>query len=187
MKSDKKKGKSKKTVDGASSAVVEKGPSFATQVAEAITAVEKIRTILPTLVSLTAEERTKSEGRFRDGELVVLGSILDVVEANASYFASLADEDEGHDPNRLETELLRDRLDHVKQLATLRGALESATTEVADTMLATGALVRPVLLSAYRLAKPNKKLRTKLTKAIDFYAAPAAKASKTKKAKQKST
>lgn len=49
----------------------------------------------------------------------VLRSVIDVMDLLPAVFAVLADEDEGHDPERLERDLLRDCLDEHEVYTTL--------------------------------------------------------------------
>ena len=137
----------------------------------------ELKALFPDLRRYTEDERRVSQGRLRDGEAEMLGTVIDVVEYVPQYFASLADQDEGHDPTRLETPLLRDRLERRVLMGQLADALEPFARGVGDTALHYGDLVRPVLLSAYRIAKPISKsdlrVANRLAKVIDFYTGPA--------------
>ena len=144
----------------------------------------ELRQMFPGQVVLTADERIHSEGKLRDGESAVLHVVLDGVDLAPHYFAALADSDLGNDPERFETDLLRDRLarrDLLNQLAVEVGA---AFTALTDTVLDLGSRVRPVTLAAYRMAKSiskaDKKLSTAIAPAIDFYAKPARRAAETR-------
>ncbi|WP_437984203.1 hypothetical protein [Sorangium sp. So ce117] len=61
-------------------------------------------------MTLTKEQR-KTAPRLRDGEHAILHKVLDVVDMKPALFESLAEQDEGMDPNRLETALLRERIE----------------------------------------------------------------------------
>jgi hypothetical protein len=143
---------------------------------------------LPGLMTLTLEERKASDGRFRDGEPRALEAVLDVAEAYPGSFAVLADRDGGVDPTVFETARLRDSLRSAELLGRFADALEALARDVRDTQLLLGEAVRRPLLAAYEIAKPLAKLdagaRSKLAPAIDFYAAPAARAAKSRAAKK---
>src|SRR5438128_2072309 len=66
--------------------------------------------LFPGMVTMTAEERLHSDGRLRNGESAELTAVLDAVDSAPQYFTSLADKDEGRDPTKFETGLLRERL-----------------------------------------------------------------------------
>jgi hypothetical protein len=146
--------------------------------------IDELKVLFPDLRHYTEDERRYSQGRLRDGEAEMLGHVLDIIEYAPHYFASLADQDEGHDPARLETSLLRDRLERRMIMGQLTDALEPLTREVGDTALYYGDLVRPVLLSAYRIAKPISKsdvrVANRLAKVVDFYTGPARAAAQTR-------
>src|SRR5262245_6566875 len=81
------------------------------RVEKALELIGQVRELFPDLVELTEEERKYSQGRMRTDEPAAMRTVLDAVDASPEYFKSLADEDEGHDPNKFETDLLRDRLE----------------------------------------------------------------------------
>jgi hypothetical protein len=153
--------------------------------------INELNTLFPDYRRYTEDERRHSQGRLRDGEAKMLGTVIDVVEYAPHYFASLADQDEGHDPNRLETPLLRDRLERRVIMGEINDALEPLTRTVSDTALHYGELVRPVLLSAYRIAKPLSKsdrgVANRLAPVIDFYAGPARAAAQTRASQKDDT
>jgi hypothetical protein len=161
---------------------------LASRVARANALLDELTNLFPELASLTADERQHSQGKMRAGEIAQLRTILDVIDGKPSLFEGLADEDFGEDPTRLETDLLRHRLDEVEALAPLIGTVEALATQIGDTTLFTGARVRPVLLAAYRIAKPlankDKAIGGKLAGVISYYAGPAAAAAKTRKKKK---
>jgi hypothetical protein len=152
--------------------------------ARALELIAELRALVPGTVTLTEDERRHSLGRLRDGEHDALRLVLDVVDSAPKYFESLADEDEGHEPGRFETNLLRDRLARREILAEIQQAIEPVATGLADTVLHLGGQVRPAVLAAYRIAKTvsrtDRKLRSALSGAIDFYSAPARAAAKTR-------
>jgi hypothetical protein len=132
----------------------------------------ELKGLFPDLRRYTEDQRRSSQGRLREGEAEMLGTVIDVVEYAPHYFASLADQDEGHDPIRLETSLLRDRLERRVVMGEI-----ADTRDLGDTAFYYGDLVRPAILSAYRIAKPISKsdigVANRLAKVIDFYTAPA--------------
>ncbi len=158
-----------------------KNPSvFDLPLAELERRVEKVQALLseaqallPGLRTLTEEDRRHSNGRLRAGEGAILERVLDAVRAQPSYFVSLADEDEGHDPTRLEVELIADRLARRNLLAQLQGQFAAVEQPLSDTVLHLGEQTRTVLLAAYRiartLARSDHKLRDLIAPVIDYY------------------
>jgi hypothetical protein len=150
--------------------------------------IAELKALFPDHRRYTEEERRHSQGRLRKDEAEMLGVVLDVVDYAPHYFASLADQDEGDDPDRLETTLLRDRLERRVIMGEVADAIEPFTRVVDDTALHYGELVRPVLLSAYRIAKPISKsdigVANRLAPVVDFYSAPARAAAQTRAGKK---
>ena len=90
-------------------------------------------------------------------------------------------EDAGNEPA-----LLRDRFDRHEIYASLATEIEEAANVFSDTALAMGALVKPVALAGYEIAKPiskrNDAIRGKIAKALDFYGGRALAAAATRRA-----
>lgn len=151
--------------------------------------VRALAALFPGLLTLTEEDRTHSQGRMRAGEAQVIGSVLDAVDASPAYFTSLADVDEGHDPNVFETGLLRERLAKRELMQGLAAELAPVSNGMADSVLHFGGQVRPPTLAAYRLGKvvaqTDRKMRGALAMAIDFYGAPAKAAARKRAASKK--
>lgn len=152
-------------------------PELKKRVDKALELIAQLRELFPDLLVLTEEDRKYSQGRLRTNEPEALLAVLDGVDQSPEYFKSLADEDEGHDPNKFETDLLRDRLARRELYRKVAEAMAPLATGFDDTTLHHGALVRPAVLAAYRIAKTisatDQKMRTTIAKAIDFYRAPA--------------
>ena len=133
----------------------------------------EIRALFPEAHGLAKDDRRLSQGKMGADEAAALRGVVDAMDLQPAAFDSLADDDEGHDPNKLETALLRDRFDRHEIYASLAGEIEEATKVFSDTALAMGALVKPVALAGYEIAKPISKrddaIRGKLAKALDFY------------------
>jgi hypothetical protein len=146
------------------------------QTKKALELAAELRSLFQELTELTEEDRKFSQGRMRTGEADILRSVLDAVDLQPEYFKSLADEDEGHDPGRFETDLLRDRLERRALYLQVADALDPIVTGLNDTALHFGGLTRPAVLAAYRIAKTlartDRKMKTAIAKAIDFYRAP---------------
>ena len=68
---------------------------------------KEAQALLPGLRTLTEEDRRHSNGRLRGGEAEMLSRVLDAVRTQPGYFASLADEDDGRDPAKLEVDRSR--------------------------------------------------------------------------------
>lgn len=145
--------------------------------AKALELIGQLKELFPDLVELTEEDRKFSQGRMRTGEPDVLRAVLVAVDQSPEYFKSLGDEDEGHDPTKFETELLRERLERRELYREIADAIGPVASGFSDTVLHFGSLVRPAVLAAYRIAKTlsrtDQKMKTTLAKAIDFYRAPA--------------
>jgi hypothetical protein len=153
---------------------------------KAIAQVNELRAQFPEAQRLAKDDRRLSQGKMGADEAVALRGVIDAMELLPAVFASLADEDEGHDPNKLETDLLRDRFDRHAIYSTLATQFEAAAELFSDAALAMGALVKPVTLAAYEIAKPisrrNEGLRDKIAKALDFYSGRAQVAAATRRA-----
>lgn len=126
---------------------------------------------LPGLVTLTAEQRLFAP-RLRSGEHDHLLTVLKVVDLKPQLFESLADNDEGMDPNTFETTLLRERIEKHRLLGELAAELAPLSDQVGDTSLYLASLFREALSAAYRIAKTHaqtdKKINDVLAPVIDF-------------------
>lgn len=146
------------------------------RVDKALVLVDQIIALFPELVRKTEEDQKFSEGRMRTGEGRMLGIVLNAVDLRPELFTSLADRDEGHDPKKLETGLLRDRLQKRELYYKLAAKLKPLASDFDDTALHFGELVRPAVLAAYRIAKTlsetDQQLRTTIAEVIDFFRAP---------------
>lgn len=145
------------------------------RVEQAEALVAQAQALLPGLRTLTEDDRRHSIGRFRSGETEVLQRVIDAIRAHPAYFASLADEDEGHDPSQLEVELIADRLARRDLLARLQISFTSLEQPLSDSVMHLGEQTRGVLLAAYRIgrtmARTDRKLRDLIAPVIDFYGA----------------
>ena len=144
------------------------------------------RALFPEAQEFAKEDRRQSRGKMGLVEGAALRGVVDAIDLEPAIFATLADEDEGHDPDKLETDLLRDRIDR-HEIYTRQAEEHLALAKVfSDAALAHGALVRPVALAAYEIAKPISKrhpaIRAKIAPLVDYYAANAAAAVETRQA-----
>ena len=141
--------------------------------------------LFPGLNVMTDEERKYSTGRIRNGEGQQFLTLISIMEAFPKFFEGLADLDEGVDPTKVETPLMRDRVQRAEILATL---LDPAAQfgGISDTVLHLRELVRDPMKEAYGIAKAmagsNAKLKSMLASVINFYAALAKAAATTRKA-----
>ncbi|WP_437877034.1 hypothetical protein [Sorangium sp. So ce513] len=137
----------------------------------AVEFVEKLDGLFPGLVTLTKEQR-KTAPRLRDGEHAMLTKVLDVVEMKPVLFESLADQDEGMDPNRFETALLRERIEKHLLFSKVAESFTPIGGELGDSALYTAAKFRETLYAAYRIAKAHaqtdRKVMDVLAPVIDF-------------------
>lgn len=140
----------------------------------------ELRALFPEAQEMPKDDRRRSQGRLGLEESEGMRGVVDAMEAEPAVFASLADRDEGHDPKRLETELLRDRLDQHDAYVELGVEAESFARALNDRALAIGALVAPPLRAGYEIAKPvsknNPAIRAKIAKMLDYHGANAARA-----------
>ena len=139
---------------------------------------EQKRALFPEAHKITKADRRLSRGKMGLVEGAALRGVVDAIDLEPAIFASLADEDDGHDPDKLETDLLRERLDR-HAIYTRQAEEHLALAKIfLDAALAQGALVRPVALAAYEIAKPiskrNAAIREKIQPLIDYYAGNAA-------------
>ncbi|WP_437654003.1 hypothetical protein [Sorangium sp. So ce1182] len=132
---------------------------------------EKLDGLFPGLVTLTKEQR-QTAPRLRDGEHAMLHKVLDVVEMKPALFESLADQDEGMDPNRFESALLRDRIEKHLLFSKVAESLAPIGGELGDSTLYTAAKFRETLYAAYRIGKTHaqtdRKVMDVLAPVIDF-------------------
>ncbi|APR87826.1 hypothetical protein A7982_13175 [Minicystis rosea] len=141
---------------------------------------------------LPKDDRRRSQGRLGADESVAMRGVIGAMESEPAVFVSLADFDGGNDPQKLETALLRERLDRYDLYQDIAEEAESLARLFADQALSVGALVVPVVRAGYEIAKPvsktNPKVRAKISKMLDYHGANAQaaqasrKANKTKKA-----
>jgi hypothetical protein len=135
---------------------------------------------------LAKQDRRSSRGKMGLVEAAALRGTLDAIDLEPAVFASLADEDEGHDPKKVETDLLRERFNRHEIYTRLAEELTATAKLLTDAALTNGAMVRPLCLAAYEIAKPiskrNPAMREKITALIDYYAANAEAAAETRQA-----
>src|SRR5262245_14504794 len=89
------------------------------RVAKAKELMEQAVDLFPGLAVLTEEQRLHTNGRIRKGEGAMFLRIIDVMEAYPHFFEGLADLDNGNDPTKVETALMRDRIRRAETLAPL--------------------------------------------------------------------
>ncbi|MEO5725613.1 MAG: hypothetical protein ABI134_32035 [Byssovorax sp.] len=155
------------------------------RVASALVLMQQIADLFPGLLVMTDEERRFTNGRFKSGEGPMFLTIISVMEAFPAFFEGLADFDEGVDPTKVETPLMRDRIQRAEILAKLL-APAAKLAGMSDTVLQLRGLVRDPIKEAYgiakSLAKTNAKLKSMLAPVIDYYAAIARAGAATRKA-----
>ena len=97
--------------------------------------------LFPEAKGLAKQDRRSSRGKMGLVEAKALRGVVGAIDLEPAIFASLADEDEGHDPNKVETDLVRDRFDR-HEIYTLQAEAHLAAAKVfTDAALANGALV----------------------------------------------
>jgi hypothetical protein len=154
-------------------------------IAEATAAVAQMQSFLPGLVTLPEAQRKLTGGRFRDGEAQALLSVIATCVARPELVASLADDDNGVDPDTFETTLLSSRIQLAAALAPLSATLTQLASNVDDTMLYLQELSKGPTLEAYAILKAVSKsdlsVKTAISPALDFYASFAKAAAATRK------
>jgi hypothetical protein len=153
---------------------------------KAVAMVAEIRGMFPEAQGLAKDDRLLSQGKMGLDEAEALRGVVDAMDMLPAVFEILADEDDGHDPHKLETDLLRDRLDRHAVYADLADKFGEAARLFSDAALTMGAGVKPVALAGYEIAKPiskrNDLLRAKIAKALDFYSGRARAAAASRRA-----
>lgn len=126
---------------------------------------------LPGLVTLTGEQRAHAP-KLREGEHAMLARVLDVADSKPALFESLADEDDGMDPTKFETRVLRDRIEKHRLFGEIAAELSPLASHVNDSALYVAGRFREALSAAYRIAKTHaatdKRINDILAPVIDF-------------------
>jgi hypothetical protein len=148
---------------------------------------QQVVDLFPGLFVMTDEARKYSNGRIRTGEGPQFLTLIAIMEAFPKFFEGLADLDEGVDPTKVETPLMRDRVQRAEILAKL---LDTAAKfgGISDTVLHLRELVRDPMKEAYGISKSmsrtNEALKMMLVPVINFYAAMAKAALASRKANE---
>ena len=126
---------------------------------------------LPGLVTLTQEQR-RFAPKLRVGEHSMLGRVLDVADLKPALFESIADQDQGHDPSKFETGLLRERVAKHLKFGEITAELAPVATHVSDSSHYLAGQFRDAISAAYRIAKTHamtdKQVNDILAPVIDF-------------------
>jgi hypothetical protein len=146
----------------------------------------ELSALFPEAAELPTNDRTVSQGRMGLEESGALVTMCDVVEYSPAPFAGLADEDEGDDPNKVETDLVRERFGEHDVYRGLAASLDEVSQLFSDTAIAKGLLVKPFALAVYEIAKPvskrDAKLRGLLAPLLNYYGTNAKLAAEARKA-----
>ncbi len=113
----------------------------------------EVRALFPEAHALPKDDRRRSRGKLGSKEGLALRGVLDAVDLEPAMFAALADEDEGHDPGKLETDLLRERFDCHQIYSSIADEMESLASVLSDAALTHAALAKPVRRSRARGAR----------------------------------
>jgi hypothetical protein len=148
---------------------------------------EAIDELLSDAVELTDDARSVAHRMRGQAEKEALESVLDYVDTMPAAFKGLANKDEGHDPNKFETGLLRHRLANGLTLTKLVERFDETRLALSDSALYVATLVKPPILAAYEIAKPlaknDEKNGKNLNPATNYFGAVARAGAKTRKAK----
>lgn len=159
--------------------------------AQGVGHVEALEALFQDARSMMAEHRRRSPGRlvYRDAELYE--ALFGVIEGSRvrAAFDALGAQDQGTDPDRFETELLRAKLARVSRHSGLSQRLRALADRLDDEAMLTGEEVAlPSLMAlemARVLAKGNEEFRAKVApvlNALSAMTAPARKAAAAAKA-----
>jgi hypothetical protein len=152
--------------------------------------ISQIRELFSEAHEMPSDDRRRSTGRVGDDESIALQGVVGAMEIRPASFEVLADEDEGEDPLRLETELMRARFARRDTYSGLAEELRKVATIFEDEAMAQGALVVPVARAAYEIAKPLSRrdpaVREKLAPALNYYGANGTAAAAARKANKES-
>ena len=177
---EKVSGSSAKLVHG----IVDVAPKqLATRVTEADKHLDALDALFIDAKVLQSGERRKMAKLRGPEEAAVLSGVLEFAAEHEQLFLVLADEDEGDDPARFETDLVSIRLANAQTLAALAVRAAAFHQKVADAALLAASLAKPVALKAYAIAKQVAHTATEanlIAPAVKFYAKASDAAAKTK-------
>jgi hypothetical protein len=147
---------------------------------------DAIEALMADAVELTDAERKASLRLQGDEEVAALDGVLGFADARPELFTDLADEDNGHDPTRFETSLLRERLANAQVLASLTSRIEQTSSLFSDSATYVTTLAKRPALAAYEIAKPYQQRDRKngrlLNDAVNLYHARAVASARTRAA-----
>jgi hypothetical protein len=149
--------------------------------------VQEVEALLPGLRTLTKEQR-KLAPRLRKGEHPLLLRVLQVVDLKPALFESLADEDEGMDPQKFETALLRERIQKHLRFTQIDETLSPIAGKFGDSSLYLASKFRDAVYAAYRISKTHAgipALNDVLAPVIDFMRRNAVAGAATRASKKK--
>jgi len=145
---------------------------LATIIAQARDQVAQIRALFPDAQEISADMRKHSTGKIGAEESQAMRGVIDAIDYAPALFDSLADKDDGVDPNVVETPLLRQRLDEYDLWQGLADDLENLQRIVSDQALLVGSHVAPCVRAAYfiakTVAKTNEQIRVKIAAMEDY-------------------
>jgi hypothetical protein len=132
-----------------------------------------LRRAVPAGPALSTDDRRVSSGRFRSGEDIVLGKILDIVDARPELFSVLAAHDGGADPAVVETSTARNALARKAAADAAVVAAEILAKSLRDYALVAGEEVRALTTPVYAIVRANAaidaSLRDSAAEALAFY------------------
>lgn len=139
---------------------------------------------LPEAHLLPDGDRRASQGKMGLEEGKALRCMPDAMDLEPAIFGVLADEDEGDDPGKLETNLIRERFERWQVYLELSNKLGELSKLFADAAITAGAQVKPVCQAGYEIAKPiskrHKGMRAAIGPLLNYYGANAAAAAESR-------
>jgi hypothetical protein len=142
----------------------------------AIQSIQQIEELLAGLETMSVEERKRTIGKLREGELSAMHAVLDAADARPDYFLPLATRDFGVDDEKFETAPARTDLQNSQALLRVEALLVPLAQRVSDTILSLNARARSVTMPAYKLAQiaavSDRSIRSRLAPALTFYGKP---------------
>ena len=138
--------------------------------------------------TLTDDDRRHAP-KLREAQYDGYFASLDVAEMRPELFKYLADKDQGKDPSRFETDLLRERLTKHRGFTDLAGAIAPVATLFSDAPLAIATQIGEPCSATYQLAKGlanvDPEVRSKMANALSAASRIGKAAAKTRAANKK--
>jgi len=150
-----------------------KAPEGADRHTQALARVAEVKALYPEARSLMDEERSRSLGRLVYRDATLYAQLFDTIDGSSirAAFDALGAHDQGDDPSRFETDVLRARLQQVAGLSSVSKSLRELADLLDDEALQVGAdTAVPALMAlelARVLARNNAEFRGKIAPVLN--------------------